>query len=139
MTETISDKQTTVPKFELPEQMRYVPRRKNRSLVIFQWAVILIAGSGFIFKFIEFTSSIFKDDNDLVQFAVTPIAIYSCVAIGFFLMFMWTVVRGDYKDIEKPKFRLFEREIELGDSDLLDSQKPVDAIRNMISMPISKN
>ncbi|MBS1904718.1 MAG: hypothetical protein JSS75_13515 [Bacteroidetes bacterium] len=123
---------------ELPAQLQYTPKRRNRPLVVFQWAVIIIAGTGFTYKFIEFTYSIFKTGNDIVQFAVTPIVMYSCVAIGFFSMFMWTVVRGDYKDIERPKFRLFERELELGNTEFLDTEKH-DAREEVISIPISKN
>lgn len=123
---------------EMPAALQYKPKKKNRPLVVFQWAVIIIAGTGFTYKFVEFTYSIFKTGNELVQFAVTPIVMYSCVALGFFMMFLWTVVRGDYKDIERPKYRLFEREVELGDKDLLNV-KSDDAVEKAISMPISKN
>lgn len=137
MVETTSQ-QTSLKHPELPPQMQYTPKRRNRPLVVFQWIVIIVAGTGFTYKFVEFTYSIFKTGNELVQFAVTPIVMYSCVAIGFFSMFMWTVVRGDYKDIEKPKFRLFEREVELGNTELLDVENR-DARGEVISIPISKN
>ena len=137
MTETIS------PVMEnehptMPPSLQYKPRKKNRALQAFQWSVIIIAGSGFTFKFIEFTYSIFKTGNELVQFAVTPIVMYSFVALGFFMMFLWTVVRGDYKDIERPKYRLFEREVELGDNSLLNVNEE-NTVGKIISLPISKN
>jgi hypothetical protein len=137
MGETIKE-QSELTHPEMPPIMQYKPRKKNRPLTIFQWAVIIIAGSGFTFKFVEFTYSIFKTGNELVQFAVTPIVMYSCVAVGFFMMFLWTVIRGDYKDIERPKYRLFEREVELGDKDLLNVNDET-AVGKIISMPISKN
>jgi hypothetical protein len=98
---------------QLPPEQRYQPKRRNRAITIFQWAVIIIAGAGFVFKFIEYTISVFESENELVNFAITPLVMYISVAIGFFLLFMWTVFRGDYKDIERPKFRLFERELEI--------------------------
>ena len=123
--------------FVLPTQLQYKPKRKNKILLVFQWCVILVAAAGFIYKFIEFTTSIFTKGNELVQFAITPIFIYGSVAAGFFMLFMWTVVRGDYKDIEVPKYRLFEREVELGDEEYLTPSS--DVTSEVISMPISKN
>ncbi len=123
---------------ELPDQLQYKPKLRNRPLVVFQWVVIIVAGTGFSYKFVEFTYSIFKTGNELVQFAVTPIVMYACVAIGFLMMFLWTVVRGDYKDIERPKYRLFEREVELGNTEFLDVEQR-DARGEVISIPISKN
>ncbi len=100
----------TTIQIDLPREQQYSARKKSKVLLVFQWSVIIIAGTGFTFKFIEFTYSIFKTGNDVVQFAITPIVMYSGVAVGFFLLFLWSVLRGDYKDIERPKFRLFERE-----------------------------
>jgi len=122
---------------DLPKEQQYVPGKKNKILTVFQWSVIIIAGAGFTFKFIEFTSSIFATGNDLVQFAVTPIVMYVLVAIGFFSLFIWTVLRGDYKDIERPKFRLFEREYLLDEED--QKEREQDAIKEIMNMPISKN
>jgi hypothetical protein len=120
---------------QLPAQLQYERKPKNKILLVFQWCVIIIAAAGFVYKFIEFTTSIFATGNELVQFAVTPIIIYGSVAAGFFLLFLWTVLRGDYKEIERPKFRLFEREVELGDEEYLTDS----AVTEVISMPISKN
>lgn len=119
---------------KLPPELRYQPKHRNRAITIFQWAVIIIAGSGFVFKFIEYTISVFQSDNELVNFAITPLVMYISVAIGFFLLFMWTVFRGDYKDIERPKYRLFERELELD----IRSQEPKSAA-TLTSMPLPKN
>ena len=131
-----TDERTLVP-VDLPKEQQYTPKKKNTILLVFQWSVIIIAGSGFTFKFIEFTYSIFKTGNDLVQFAITPIVMYVLVAIGFFSLFIWTVLRGDYKDIERPKFRLFEREYLLDEQDRKDEEQ--DAMTEIIRMPISKN
>lgn len=100
-------------KVELPPELRYTPKKKNLAITIFQWAVIIIAGAGFTFKFIEYTISVFNSPSELVNFAITPLIMYMSVATGFLLLFLWTVFRGDYKDTELPKFRLFERELEI--------------------------
>jgi len=131
----IEEKETV--QVDLPPEQQYVARKKNKILLVFQWSVIIIAGSGFTFKFIEFTYSIFKTGNDIVQFAITPIVMYILVAVGFFLLFIWTVLRGDYKDIERPKFRLFEREYLLDAED--EKEREQDAMKEIINMPISKN
>lgn len=119
---------------KLPPELRYQPKRRNRAITVFQWAVILIAGSGFVFKFIEYTISVFQSGNDLVNFAITPLVMYMSVAIGFFLLFLWTVFRGDYKDIERPKYRLFERELEI---DI--RARELQDVSTFTSLPLPKN
>ncbi len=118
----------------VPPELRYQPKRRNRAMTIFQWAVILIAGAGFVFKFIEYTISVFASDNELVNFAITPLIMYMSVAAGFLLLFIWTVLRGDYKDIERPKYRLFERELEI---DIRNSE--VQAVSSIITSQVPKN
>jgi nitrogen fixation-related uncharacterized protein len=134
---TVGENVNELVQVDLPPEQLYTPKRKNTILVVFQWSVIIIAGTGFTFKFIEFTYSIFKTGNEIVQFAITPIVMYVLVAIGFFSLFIWTVLRGDYKDIERPKFRLFEREYLLDEED--QKERDQDALKEIIKMPISKN
>lgn len=104
-------------KVELPPELRYTPKKKNLAITIFQWAVIIIAGAGFTFKFIEYTISVFNSPSELVNFAITPLIMYMSVATGFLFLFLWTVFRGDYKDTELPKFRFFERELEIDEDE----------------------
>ena len=108
---------------ELPPELRYVPKKKNLALTIFQWAVILIAGAGFTFKFIEYTISVFNSPSDIVNFAITPLVMYMSVAAGFLCLFIWTVIRGDYKDTELPKFRFFERELEIDEDEREENER----------------
>jgi len=119
---------------KLPPEQRYQPKKRNRAITVFQWAVIIIAGTGFVYKFIEYTLSVFASGNELVNFAITPLVMYISVAIGFFLLFLWTVLRGDYKDIERPKYRLFERELEI---DLRSGN--VENASELTSLPLPKN
>ena len=131
MNERLTHEQITAA---LPPEQQYQPKRRNRAMTIFQWAVILIASAGFVFKFIEYTISVFASDNELVNFAITPLIMYMSVAAGFLLLFIWTVLRGDYKDIERPKYRLFERELEI---DIRNSE--VRAVSSLITSQIPKN
>jgi len=94
----------------LPANQRYTKKKQAKGILIFEWAVILIAGGGFTFKFIEFTLSVLKVHDEAVNFAITPLVMYISVALGFFLLFIWSILRGDYKETEYAKFRLFERE-----------------------------
>ena len=119
---------------KLPPELRYQPKKRNRAMTVFQWAVILIAGAGFVFKFIEYTLSVFASDNELVNFAITPLIMYMSVASGFLLLFVWTVLRGDYKDIERPKYRLFERELEI---DIRNAE--VQDTASVLTTPLHKN
>jgi hypothetical protein len=120
---------------ELPPELRYTPKKKNLAITIFQWAVILIAGAGFTFKFVEYTVSVFNSPSELVNFAITPLIMYMSVAAGFLFLFLWTAVRGDYRDTELPKFRLFEREMELDEEERIE--KEVSARKSQFSF--SKN
>lgn len=122
-------------KVELPPELRYTPKKKNLAITIFQWAVIIIAGAGFTFKFIEYTISVFNSPSELVNFAITPLIMYMSVAAGFLLLFLWTVFRGDYKDTELPKFRLFERELEIDE----EERQQKEALAQKTAFTFSKN
>jgi hypothetical protein len=79
---------------------------KERTVIAIGIVVLSLAGFGFFFKFVEFVKSVFS--NDLLNWAIVPVTTYLVVGVGFLLLFIWTVTKGDYKDIEAPKFRLFE-------------------------------
>jgi nitrogen fixation-related uncharacterized protein len=136
MNEVNSNGNSTASK--LPPELRYKPQPKSRAILIFQWAVILIAGAGFTFKFVEYTISVFNNPSDIVNFAITPLIMYMCVAAGFLSLFLWTVSRGDYKDIERPKFRLFERELELDEAEE-ERIARLSTYKGVSTFPISRN
>ena len=118
----------------LPEHLQYKKKKQSKGIVVFEWVVILLAGSGFTYKFIEFTTSVLHVENDAVNFAITPLVMYITVALGFFLLFIWSVLKGDYKETERAKFRLFEREAMLDYEETLRNQ-PV----NPLNSPVFKN
>lgn len=82
--------------------------RKSRSAFhLFFIAVSLAAGVMFTFKLFSFLKTIKKDE--LAGFAFDPIMVYAFVAIGFLCMLAWAYLTGQFRDIERPKYELFER------------------------------
>jgi nitrogen fixation-related uncharacterized protein len=82
--------------------------RKTRSAFhIFFIIVSLAAGAMFTFKLFSFMKTIKKDE--LAGFAFDPIMVYAFVAIGFLFMLSWAYLTGQFRDIERPKYELFER------------------------------
>jgi len=79
---------------------------KERSVLAIGILVLTLAAGGFFFKFFEFVKSVFS--NDLLNWAIVPVTTYLIVGVGFLSLFLWSVTKGDYKDVEAPKFRLFE-------------------------------
>jgi hypothetical protein len=131
----------------LPEHLRYKKKKASRVIIVFEWIVILTAATGFTYKFIEFTYSVLQVENEAVNFAITPLVMYVSVALGFFLLFIWSLLRGDFKEIEKPKFRIFEREMmaeleeerdRIADQHMMD-QPSLEALPALIKKPISVN
>jgi len=43
-------------------------------------------------------------------FALVPILNYLLVTFGFLLLFVWSVLRGSFRDIERPKYNMLENE-----------------------------
>ncbi|MBI4378694.1 MAG: cbb3-type cytochrome oxidase assembly protein CcoS [Nitrospinae bacterium] len=57
--------------------------------------------------------------GEVTGFAVIQVITYLLIAIGFFFLFLWSFLKGDFKDMEKAKYRILEmeekmREIERG-------------------------
>lgn len=89
---------------------------RRRSLVTLVLAVLILVPSmlGFGAKFVEFSKT-FSGDADGV-FAITPMVNYLLASSGFFFLLIWATFNGMFRDIEKPKQDMLDREA------LLDSQ-----------------
>lgn len=105
------------------------PTTKRREafgpLHVFFVVVSLLAGCMFVFKLFEFLRTIERDE--LAGFAYDPIIVYGLVAMGFLLLLGWAYLSGQFRDIERPKYELFERLAEqegLELSDVLDEPPP---------------
>jgi cbb3-type cytochrome oxidase maturation protein len=85
-----------------------------RTSSIAQWTCIgmLLAvftgGLGFVYKLVQFSKEAIG--AEATSFAAIPVITYSCVALGFVSMFLWSLSRGQFRDVEKPKHRMLRRE-----------------------------
>ena len=43
-------------------------------------------------------------------FALVPILNYLLVTLGFLSLFIWSVLRGSFRDLERPKYNMLENE-----------------------------
>jgi hypothetical protein len=82
-------------------------RRAARGIHVFFVTACTAAGGMFLFKLHSFLKTIKKDE--LVGFAHDPILIYAFVAVGFLLLLAWAFLTGQFRDVERPKYELFER------------------------------
>lgn len=65
------------------------------------------AGAMFCYKLFAFLST--NRRGDLAGFAFDPIIVYGFVAAGFLCLLFWAFLSGHFRDLERPKFELFER------------------------------
>lgn len=79
----------------------------SRGLHAFFVLAVLAAGCMFTYKLFAFLSTIRRDE--LAGFAFDPIVIYGVVAIGFLFLLGWAYLTGQFRDIERPKYEMFER------------------------------
>jgi len=85
-------------------------RRKDgpvRGIHAFFVLAITAAGCMFVFKLFSFLTTIKKDE--LAGFAFDPILIYGLVAMGFLCLLAWAYLTGQFRDVERPKYEMFER------------------------------
>ncbi len=79
---------------------------------------IFIAGVyGFGSKFEEFIHLLSDPEFEEGRFALIPILNYILASAGFACMFVWAARNGMFKDIERPKFDLMDRERKLDQED----------------------
>jgi hypothetical protein len=74
---------------------------------VFFLLAVTVAGCMFTFKLFMFMKTIKRDE--LVGFAHDPIIMYAFVSMGFLCLLAWAYLSGQFRDIEKPKYELFER------------------------------
>ena len=87
---------------------------RNATVIVFAVFVLLIAGVGFIYKMTEFAATIANDDIE--GFGAMAVGTYLIGVVPIIFLTLWAVFSGKFRDIERPKFRMFEldREIERG-------------------------
>jgi hypothetical protein len=87
---------------------------RNAAVIGFAVAVLLVAGVGFIYKMTEFAATIANDEVE--GFGALAVGTYLIGVVPIVFLTLWAVFTGKFRDIERPKFRMFEldREIERG-------------------------
>lgn len=85
--------------------------KPNRFVFWFSIVVILMAGSAFLFKLIEFAITFSQSES--IRFALIPVMTYLIVAAGFASLFFWAYLTGQFRNIEGPKFRMLEMQDEI--------------------------
>jgi cbb3-type cytochrome oxidase maturation protein len=88
-------------------------RAARRFLWVFSVAMIVTAGTAFIFKLIEFSYTALSRGSESLASFLIPVLTYLVVAAGFFCLFLWAYVSGQFRDIERPKYRMLEMQDEI--------------------------
>ncbi|MDH4101393.1 MAG: hypothetical protein OEV28_12565 [Nitrospirota bacterium] len=74
------------------------------------WVIIGVAFAGltFTWKVVEIVRTVPR--GDVAGFAAIQVVTYVLVAIGFFCLFAWSFLKGDFKDLERAKYLVLEME-----------------------------
>jgi len=87
--------------------------RTRRFLWVFSIVLVLVAGSAFALKLIEFIATATSDGSDALASFLIPVLNYLLVAAGFFCLFLWAYTTGQFRDLEAAKYRMLEMQREL--------------------------
>jgi hypothetical protein len=94
------------------------PPRRSRAVWVF-WIIALVAivptGVGFVNKFVHLMRTWMSGEEG--AFAIVPISNYTWMALGFLCMLVWATANGMFRDVEKPKYTMLEREEQLDRAD----------------------
>lgn len=80
---------------------------------VFSVILLLTAGIAFIFKLIEFAYTATTKGSDALASFLIPVLNYLIIAAGFFCLFIWAYVTGQFRDVEGPKYRMLEMQREI--------------------------
>jgi len=85
----------------------------SRDLAVYGFAVavLVFAGLGFVYKMTEFAATIVKDDVE--GFGAVAVSIYLIGVVPIVFFTLWAVLSGKFRDIEAPKYRMFELDAEI--------------------------
>ncbi len=90
-------------------------RTKHVVLWVFFIMIILPGGYGFTEKFIQFVRTLNTEEGG--GFTILPICNYLLMAMGFGCLLAWATAHGMFRDVEKPKYDMLERERFLEESE----------------------
>jgi nitrate reductase NapE component len=83
-------------------------RLKNFVLWFTAIGIIFPGGYGFISKLLQFIKTLETDSEG--AFTIIPISNYLIMASGFTCLLVWGAAHGMFRDIEKPKYTMLERD-----------------------------
>jgi nitrogen fixation-related uncharacterized protein len=109
--------------------LRLAPRpsmsRGGRLFIwIFSVAMVLTAGTAFVFKLIEFIHTALLPGPMAFASFLIPVLNYLIVAAGFALLFLWAYFSGHFRDLEGPKYRMLEMQEEIDRQEALAARAP---------------
>lgn len=81
----------------------------HRVFLAVMLVAVVLSGLGFAYKIVQFAREALG--NEASAFAV-PVLVYICMALGFICLLAWAALRGMFYNIERPKYRMLEREEE---------------------------
>ena len=94
------------PLVKMPRQR--TSRAAQRFLWPFSVLMVLIAGGAFTLKLIDFFVTATTRGPDALASFLIPVLNYLLVAAGFFCLFLWAYLTGQFRDVEGPKYRMLE-------------------------------
>ena len=95
-----------------PPEPTAPPPQTRRFLWVFSVTMVLTAGTAFIFKLIEFFLTATREGPGALASFLIPVLNYLMVAAGFFCLFLWAYLSGQFRDLEAPKYRMLEMQRE---------------------------
>ncbi len=89
---------------------------------LMSWGVVLAVAFGgctFVYKLYEFASTAGR--AEMPGFALVSIVPYFAATFGFLLLAIWAFLRGHFKDLEGPKYKMLENEKEYDEAERNDT------------------
>jgi hypothetical protein len=100
------------------------PAGRRLFLWLFSAAMILVAGTAFAFKLIEFVHTATRRGPDALGSFLIPVLNYLLVAAGFGLLFLWAYFRGQFRDVERPKYRMLQMQRQIDAEEAAAAGRP---------------
>ena len=98
----------TVPR---PAERESSPRAQRIFLWVFSILLVITAGSAFLMKLIDFYITATREGAAALGSFLVPVMNYLFIAAGFGALFIWAHLRGQFKDVEAPKYRMLEQNL----------------------------
>ena len=85
--------------------------RRRLAIFAFSTAVVTIAGLAFAYRMTTFALTIAHDD--IYGFGAVAVATYLIGMLPIVFVTLWAVATGRFRDIEAPKYRMLELDLEI--------------------------